>query len=365
MARLIDPTIARLVARRLAGDAGEGSYLLDRLHSDLEEAVPVAERLVAEASGIPAPPPVRWGVIDRGAWADANIAGMTRLLSPLTEKVGKRLDSLPMAVRLGQTAAVSVEVGVLLGYISRRVLGQYDLLVPEAEGEQPRIRRWGRRALPSGDGSGVLYFVGPNIVDTERRFGFVPREFALWVALHEVTHRFQFDGVPWLRQRFLSLLESYLGLMDIDARSLAGRIGSAAARLLSGSVPPEERNPVYLLASDEQRARLDEIQGLMAVVEGHGNHVMDTVGASEIPSFERMRRVFEGRRAQTTRLQRAIHHAIGLEMKLRQYELGQAFCDEVVARGGRGSLSRLWEGPGNLPTMAELRRPELWLKRVA
>ncbi|CAN5541165.1 zinc-dependent metalloprotease [soil metagenome] len=362
MTRLIDPTIARAVARRMAGTAPEdGSYLMDRLRADLAEAVPNSERLVAEASGIPAPPPVPWGLIGRAEWADANIAGMTALLSPLEDKVGKRLDALPVAARIAQRALVSIEVGVLLGYVSRRVLGQYDLLVPEGD-DRPRRRRWARRGAPEG---AVLYFVGPNIVDTERRFGFVPRDFALWVALHEVTHRFQFDGVPWLRSRFLDLVGSYLDSIELDPRTLARRLRSAAATIVSRSVPPEEKNPVYLLASDEQRRVLDDIQALMAVVEGHGNYVMDSIGAQVIPSMERMRGVFERRREQTTGAQRAIQYVIGLDMKLRQYELGQRFCEAVVARQGADVLGKLWVAPSNLPTLAELRQPELWLTRIA
>ena len=87
MARLIDPRIAAAVARRFAGDAPlKGSYLLERLGRDLERAVPRSEGLVAETSGIPSPPPVPWAVIDRGEWAEANISGMTALLSPPPEQ---------------------------------------------------------------------------------------------------------------------------------------------------------------------------------------------------------------------------------------------------------------------------------------
>ena len=148
-------------------------------------------------------------------------------------------------------------------------------------------------------------------------------------------------------------------------QALAGRISTAARRLLSGSVPPEERNPIYLLASDEQRRSLDDLQALMAVVEGHGNYVMDAVGKEVIPSFPRMRRVFERRREQTTMLQRAINHVIGLEMKLRQYELGQTFCETVVATDGPRALRRLWTSAESFPSLAELREPQTWLRRVA
>ncbi|MFN2525384.1 MAG: zinc-dependent metalloprotease [Actinomycetota bacterium] len=351
---LFDPWLARSVARRVAGrDGVTGSYLHDRLARDLDRAIPRAEKLVAQATGIRPPSPARWKVIDRAQWADANISGMIELLRPLAEKLGERSKRLPLPIRMAQRAVISVEVGALLGYVARRVLGQYDLVVAAG----------GRRKDRSGDG--VLYFVATNLVETERRFGFVPEDFALWVAVHEITHRFQFAGVPWLREHFLKLVHEYLESVDLDARSLAARLASAAARLASRETPPEERNPVYLLASEDQRARVDRIQALMAVIEGHGNYVMDEVGAREIPSFSRMRAVFERRRAQQNALQRAISHAIGLEMKLRQYELGQTFCNEVAAQAGSDALARIWESPAALPTLAELRAPETWLARLS
>lgn len=353
MARLIDPWIARSVARRLTGDDGmAGSYLLERLQRDLAVAVPRAEDLVAETSGIPRPPPVRWKVIDRNRWAETNIKSLSLLIAPLTAKVGARLDAAPLAVRVAQRTVVSAEVGALLGYVSRRVLGQYDLLVPET-------------APGVGADDAMLYFVGTNMVETERRYGFVPEEFALWVALHEVTHRFQFAGVPWLKRRFFTLVERYFDLIDLDARGLAKRLSEGAIRLAKRAVPPEERNPIYILASPEQRVVVDEIQALMAVVEGHGNFVMDHVGARVIPSFNRMRGIFERRREQTSRLQRIFNYAIGLEMKLRQYELGRAFCDDVVSRAGVGALAQLWASEEGFPTLSELREPSLWLRRVA
>jgi coenzyme F420 biosynthesis associated uncharacterized protein len=353
---LIEPVIARAVARRLAGDASlKSSYLMERLERDLAITVPQSEALVAETSGIPAPPPVRWGVIDRGSWAEANIDGMTTLLAPLAERIDKRLEAAPPGVRLAQKGVVSAEVGVLLGYVSRRVLGQYDLLVPEDDAASGN-------GLP---GRGPLLFVGPNIVETERRFSFVPREFALWVSLHEVTHRFQFAGVPWLRERFFTLVRSYMDGTELDASKLVARLRVAGARLISHRTPPEEKNPMYLLASSEQRAALDELQALMAVVEGHGNYVMDGAGAEAIPSFRRMRRVFEARRQQAGTVQRLLHHLIGLEMKFRQYELGQRFCDAVAGAEGPAALHHLWADPANMPSLLELREPRRWLARVA
>ena len=358
MARLIEPRIASAVAKRVAGDSQVSDPgLLEQLQRDLEYAVPRSEELVAEASGIPRPEPVRWALISRAQWAEANIGSMATMIQPLVDKVGHRLDTLPLPVRLGQRAIVSVEMGVLVGYISRRVLGQYDLLVPDETTP--------RRARRHPAGGAPLYFVGPNMVETQQKLGFVPAEFATWIALHEVTHRYQFAGVPWLKDRFFGLVQSYLSSMELDGRALSKRIATAARRLASGSVPVEERNPVYLLSSEEQREWLDQIQALMAVVEGHGNFVMDAIGERELPSFRKMRAAFEGRRKQTNAVQRVINNLLGLEMKMRQYEVGQRFLEAIVAREGPGVLRHLWADPSHLPTMAELNAPETWLSRVA
>lgn len=361
---LIDERIARAVAKRLAGNPNQVPDDLAALHGHLQRAVDESEALVAEASGIPNPGPVRWGMIDRATWAEVNIAGMSTMLAPLADKLETRMSSVPWAARVAQRSVVSVEIGALLGYISRRVLGQYDLIVP---GDVNRsTRRALRRATGTGaDQDGALYFVGPNMLAIQERFKLVPEDFSLWVGVHEMTHRFQFAGVPWLRPRFLELVHTYLESVELDVRGFAQRLKTAAGKLMSKETPSEEKSPVYLLASDNQKGVLDQLQALMAVVEGHGNFVMDRVGAERIPTFARMRSIFESRRKQTNAVQKAINHLIGLEMKLRQYELGQRFCDEVVAREGVDALTEMWASPDHLPTLDELREPALWLRRMA
>ena len=351
------------MARRIATEPEGLEHLTERLQQNLEKAVPRSESLVAEASGISPPTPVKWAMITRADWAAANIDGMTKMIAPLTDRFAERLDKLPAPARIAQRGLVSAEVGAMVGYISRRVLGQYDLLVAEEADRGIELPRWRRRRHPTH--GAALYFVGSNMVETEQKLGFVPEDFALWVAVHEVTHRFQFAGVPWLRDRFFGLIQRYLESVEMDAKTFMQRLVSAGRKLVSRSVPVEEKSAVYLFASDEQRAVLDEVQALMAVVEGHGNYVMDRVGAEVIPSFHRMRSTFDKRRDQSTRMQRIVNQAIGLDMKMRQYELGQRFCEAVVARGGSDALAHLWASPDNMPTLAELSTPERWVSRVA
>ena len=53
-----------------------------------------------------------------------------------------------------------------------------------------------------------------------------------------------------------------------------------------------------------------------------------------------------------------------MDLKLRQYEQGKAFCDGVVARAGIEGLNRVWIGPEAMPTVAELDDPRAGSRRT-
>ena len=56
---------------------------------------------------------------------------------------------------------------------------------------------------------------------------------------------------------------------------------------------------------------------------------------------------------------------LGVDLKLRQYELGKSFCDAVVTTSGPEALTAVWRSPADLPDMDELEDPKRWLDRVA
>jgi coenzyme F420 biosynthesis associated uncharacterized protein len=268
---------------------------------------------------------------------------MRRLLAPLTERLGARLANSPVAP-IGRYVT-GTEVGVLLGYLAQRVLGQYDLLGPV------------------GDPTDAVYYVGPNVLNLEKRFAFRPREFRLWIAIHEVTHRAQFTGVPWLKGYFLSLVERTLGIVDPDPRALANAVRRAADELRRGRNPLDDGGIVGLFATQEQRALLDEVQALMSLLEGHGNFVMSDLGRRHVAGEERMARILQARR-QAGGITSVVHKLLGFEMKMRQYDVGERFVRGVVDEAGFAALDTAWRGQEFLPTLEELRTPQRWLERV-
>jgi len=132
---------------------------------------------VAEYTQLSGPAsPVR--IVDRKDWAAINISGLRQVINPLVAKLTGDRDPGPLVNAVG-SRVTGVQAGTVLAYLSGKVLGQYEVFSSDP---------------------GTLLLVAPNIVEVERKVEANPRDFRLWVALHEVTHRTQFTAVPWLAE---------------------------------------------------------------------------------------------------------------------------------------------------------------------
>ena len=346
----VDWQLARRVAVRAAGrEPFAESYLAQSLQRDFDEATAEAEELVAEATGLRSlAGPARARVTDRAGWVEANVGSFQRLLKPLTDKLDGRTGQITGAVA---SRVAGVEIGMLLGWMSARVLGQYDMLVVDEPAQ--------------ADDQDLVYYVGTNVLALEKRFAFPPREFRLWLALHEVTHRAQFTGVPWLREHYLGLVGQTLDSVDPDPKQLLDAITRLVEELRKGKGALADGGLATLFATPQQRATLDKIGGLMSLLEGHGDITMDRAGVGRVPSADRFARVLRERRANANPLAKLLQRLIGLEAKINQYAQGERFIEEVERIGGGPSaLDPVWRGASWLPTLAEIREPEEWLARV-
>src|SRR5690349_22029364 len=114
----------------------------------------------------------------------------------------------------------------------------------------------------------------------------------------------------------------------------------------------------------DQRRLYSRMQATMAVIEGYSNYIMNAVGRDLMPDYSLIHRRFEQRQQQRSNAEQLFIRLTGLDMKLEQYRLGEAFINDIVARRGHGVVRTLWEGPERLPTLGELREPETWLARI-
>jgi coenzyme F420 biosynthesis associated uncharacterized protein len=343
---VIDWSLAERLAGYVAGtgDARQPSTDLAALAAESERRV-TAYTGLTPAGSLPEPEG-----ISRRDWVSSNISSMRVLLDPVIERAGGGLGPLRPAVQITLGIVLTTEVGVVIGYLAQRVLGQYELvLIDESAHDRPPR----------------LLFVLPNLGEAVRAFGADEREFMTWVTLHEVTHAVQFSGVPWLQAHLSGLVRELLQGAELrmesprrvhwPSRAELNRIGDALRR----------GDFISLVASPAERSVLDRVQTVMAVIEGHAEHVMDAVAPDLLPSLPRLRESLNRRRRSQSTLSRIVARLLGLELKLRQYEQGKTFCDAVVADGGTQALQYLFSSPEALPTLAELRDPPAWLARTA
>jgi len=343
---VIDWGVARQIAR-FASRSGEMPDLgvdLAALARELEAPV------VAHTGLTPVEPVPAVEVVSRSQWAEANLATLSDLLDPVTERMEGRMSSagpFAGALRAGTGVTVAAEVGLVTGFMARHVLGQYELSLLAVHPE-PR-----------------LLMVAPNLDQAARALGADRESFLRWVTIHELVHAVQFGGVGWLREHLAGLLRSYLETVDVQ-------ISSGAAGGLPSLPNPadlvarfQEGGLAALVQTPAQRELMERVQTAMAVVEGHAEHVMDALAPELVPRHEGLRDAMERRRDSRSAPQRILMRLLGMDMKMRQYRQGKAFCDAVAAEGGTALLNRVWESPEALPTADELSRPARWTARIA
>jgi coenzyme F420 biosynthesis associated uncharacterized protein len=339
---MVDWNLARRLANQVAGSPPEVSLPGD-LAARCEDA---AARVAAYTRLVPATPIPAPEAVDRRLWLELNLAGMQATLDPVLEKALGNAPSAAGPLRVAGGAVIAAEVGALSGYLGRRVLGQYELQLLDPE-YPPR-----------------LLFVAPNLAGAANALDADLDELLSWVAFHEVTHAVQFAGVPWLRPHLAGLLTELLGSLELKV-DLSGMLSLPSMDDLRGVADRlRDGGLVTAVAGPERRAIVDRIQAVMALVEGHAEHVMDAVGEAILPNLPALRSAMNRRRADRSPLVRVIERLIGLDMKLAQYETGKAFCDAVVAEGGIERLNVAWSAPELLPTADELKDPPQWIART-
>jgi putative hydrolase len=278
---------------------------------------------------------------------------------------------------------LGAQLGAVTGMLSQRVLGQYDVSLLDSS-SPPR-----------------LLLLAPNLAAAARNLSVDRDELTAWVAIHEITHAVQFSGAPWLADHLGGILRELLDGLALGpaGRSSNGHFTGADASEDSSDGSTRRDGPSWLpdpgvfdpralldraregeLQALIERARrgellriglgderwqlVERLQATMSLIEGHAEHTMDAVGAEFLSSLPRLRAALTRRRESRGLPWRVLERLLGLELKMRQYEMGRRFCDAVVDAGGPETLAIAWRSPEELPSTAELAEPALWLARV-
>ena len=320
-------------------------------------------------------------VVDRPGWVQANADGFRTIMQPLVAKiVDQRGTPSPTSAAIG-SRITGIEAGALLGYLSGKVLGQFDPFWPGERsagfdgvpGQAAGTARTGRSDAEPDPGAGKqvvpsavgrLLLVAPNIVHVERELGVDPHDFRLWVCLHEETHRVQFTAVSWMRDHLHNEIRALIDATDFDVSRLAAMARDGlelAGRLLRGD---DDVSLIDLFQTRAQREIVDRITATMSLLEGHADVVMDGVGPEVIPSVAVIREKFDKRRKGGGSLDQLLRRLLGFDAKMRQYRDGAVFVRGVVDRVGMDGFNRVWTSPNTLPSKAEIGDPAAWVRRV-
>lgn len=343
---IVDWNLALSTGERLApkgpdmnlADAKSTVRQLRQLATEAIDPVRECTGLVAPADAPPA------AVIDRKVWIESNIDAFRFVLHPVLDRV-RASEPNPAVTEVG-SRLTALQMGAVLGWLSGKVLGQYEALVPA--GQTPR-----------------LMLIAPNIVHVAQMLGVDQRDFQLWVCLHEETHRVQFTAVPWLSDYFASETRTLVAAIDVPASELlskSGQLLGAVMQVLRGN----EGAQALLLSvlSPTQREVFDRISALMTLLEGHADVVMDEVGPEVVPSVATIRARFNERRKQPGATDSIIRKVLGMDAKMRQYSEGAAFVRAAIDEVGMSGFNAVWDKPANLPTLPEIATPSDWVKRV-
>ena len=317
------------------------------LRRSVDDALPWAGRI----TGLPGPA--------RSAALNAEILVVDRagLMTASAAWLRGLTGALPMPDAGPASRALATgQVGVALGYLSTRVLGQVLPRLDDPAGGD--VTRPDARLL----------LVAPNVLAFQRRFDLDVLDLPAWVALHEAVHLVQLSAAPWLAQRLTDRMRLVIG-------ALVAAVRNADAVRTEPDEQSDERDeqpdgpPLGDLLTAPGREHLTRLVALLTLLEGHADAVLDAVEPGRMPSVHRLRAVLSRTPRSYGRGLSAgpgalLGRLIGLDAKETQYADGAAFARAVIARVGHKGLNTVWAAPDNLPLPDEIARPEQWIERL-
>ena len=335
---MVDWQTAVAVGSRVAGDgpavgAGEAADVVAELRAGADRSTGLVRDFTGLIAGERTAPVL---IVDRAGWIQANADAFAVIIDPIADKLTEKKGAPSGLTQAVGSKVTGAEVGFLLGFLGSKVLGQFD---------------------PFFEPSGRLLLVAPNIVHVERELKADPSDFRLWVCLHEETHRVQFTAVGWMRDHLFAQMQALVD--SVEPTAMTDDLVKRLSRAVRG-----DGSLLDLIGTPEQKEILDRVTGIMSLLEGHADVVMDGVGPSVIPSVEEIRRKFNARRKGIGVMDKMLRRLLGLDAKMAQYRDGAKFVRAVVDKVGMEDFNAVWSSPEELPSKAEIHDPAAWMTRV-
>jgi putative hydrolase len=239
-----------------------------------------------------------------------------------------------------------IQVGTVMGQLSRSVLGHYDLPVP------------------MGD-RGHLNVIPENVAAFERSTGLPPDQIELYVATRQLVAQRAVEGVDWVKGHLATLLEQIAEAIDPDVSGLAGRLQSldmsspeSLQELLAGG------DLFGASSSPQVQAALGRLEAFLALTDGYTTTLTRRVLEGRLPALGPIEHELRQAAQAPDGTARLVATMLQADPDLAAGTRGERFCAEVLAATDVERLDRVWAHPNFLPTPEELDMPGAWLERM-
>ncbi len=355
----VDYELAKQVARREIGDF---TPVLDKETSAVADAVHLAEMWLDDASALPGAvtTAVAWTPVQ---WLEESLPTWSTLCDPLARQLSQAWSQSlpeeaaaltgPMMGIMGQLSGsvFGTQLGQGLGVLATEVLTSTDIGLPLAP-------------------AGTAVLLPEAIAAFADGLDLPAQEIIVYLAAREAAHLRLYTHVPWLRQRLLSSVEQYAAGISVDLSGLSDSLGAGINPEELMADPGKIEELLGSAASfeptttPEQRAALERLETLLALVEGWVEHVVTRALGDRIPATAALTETMRRRRASGGPAEQTFATLVGLELRPRRVREATALWDRLLQATDVTARDRVWEHPDLLPDSADLDSPAAFVDRI-
>ncbi len=258
------------------------------------------------------------------AAAIPGLAGMEQMLRPMLRTSGASMFGLQLGQGLGQLAT--------------EVVGATDIGLPLSEPGHVALLPTNVAAFGAG-----LEQSGSDVT--------------LYLALRECARQRLFAAAGWLREQMLALVEQYARGITIDTSALEEAVGRIDPSNLAELSSTLEGNLFAPQQTPEQKAVLQRLETMLALVEGWVDEVVGQATAQRMPAGAALAETVRRARATGGPAEATFATLVGLELRPRRMRDAANLWAARARRPGPGGPGRRLVPPGPRAHLGGPRRP--------
>jgi putative hydrolase len=246
-------------------------------------------------------------------------------------------------------AMMGMSIGSMIGQLSLRAFGQYDLPIPREPKNQ-------------------LLLVASNVEQFANDWSIAVDDMRMWVLIHELTSHAVLS-VDHVRDSINQQISKYIAGFRPNPNALMERLTTMDLGTTDPMAMMQKflTDPTIILGavrSPEQERQAPVLDAMIASIIGYIDHSVDAISSLVLGDGAQIAEAVRRRRVESAPHDSFVEQLLGLRLTRQQVERGHGFASGVTERAGHDGLSQMFNKAGNLPTPNELDAPGLWLARI-